>query len=256
MISDKLQGVFNMGSLFDLTHILYIIISLLVSISILIIGKKRLKNQHQKNTFLIVFGLLTFFLHISVLWVDFLKDGSAGVPDNVIFPIYFCNASMYLLLITSLWTHKDSKTFYYLAIITSYSGFFGATISLFYPAYYIGSTSIFEWGVLKSMLSHSTMWIGSVWLLVGGYFKIEKTNVLVFMVGLLAFGFVGVIVNTIFAIAGLHAPNAMYLQHPPLGDVPILSAYTIALLMTFLIYLFTHGYQKLTTKFSELTPSK
>ena len=239
-----------MGTLFDISHILYIFISLIVSISILILGKKYLKKQNQKNALLIVFGLLTFFLHISVLWVDFLKNGSAGVPDNVIFPIYFCNASMYLLMITSLWTRKDSKTFYYLAIITSYSGFFGATISLFYPAYYLGSNSIFEWGVLKSMLSHSTMWIGSLWLLVGGYFKIEKRNVVVYGIGLLAFGFIGVVVNFIFETAGLYAPNAMYLQHPPLEDLPFLSAYTIALLMTLLIFIFTHSYQKLSSKLS------
>lgn len=239
-----------MGSLFDLTHILYIFISLFVSVLILFLGKKYLKKQNQKNTLLIVFGMLTFFLHISVLWVDFLKNGSAGVPDNVIFPIYFCNASMYLLMITSLWTRKDTKTFYYLAIITSYSGFFGATISLFYPAYYLGSNSIFEWGVLKSMLSHSTMWIGSLWLLVGGYFKIEKRNVVVYGLGLLAFGFIGVVVNFIFDAAGLYAPNAMYLQHPPLEDAPFLSAYTIALLMTLLIFIFTHSYEKLSSKLS------
>jgi hypothetical protein len=234
-----------MGTLFDLTHILYILVSLIVSILILFYAKRYLIKQKHKDFLLKTFGLLTFFLHVSVLWVDFLNDGSAGVPDNVLFPIYFCNASMYLLLLTSLWTNKGSKVFNYLAIITAYSGFFGATISLFYPAYYLGSTSMFEWGVLKSMLSHTTMWIGSVWLLLGGYFKIERKNVLVYFIGLLIFGMVGIIVNLTFDLAGLYAPNAMYLQHPPLDDVPLLSAYTIAFLMTLLIFLFTSSYQKI-----------
>ncbi len=234
-----------MGTLFDLAHIIYILISLTVSILILFIGKRYLIKQNHKDIVLIIFGLLTFFLHVSVLWVDFLKDGSASVPDNVLFPIYFCNASMYLLLLTSLWTNKSSKAFNYLAIVTAYSGFFGATISLFYPAYYLGSTSIFEWGVLKSMLSHTAMWIGSVWLLLGGYFKIEQKNVLVYFIGLLIFGFIGVVVNLTFDLAGLHDPNAMYLQHPPLEDVPLLSAYMIAFLMILLIFLFTNSYQKI-----------
>ena len=233
-----------MGTLFDLTHILYIFISLLVSILLLILAKKYLVNQNQKDIFLIVFGLLTFFLHISILWVDFLKTGSAQAPDNVLFPIYFCNLSMYLLLTTSLWTNKKSKIFFYLAIMTAYSGFFGATISLFYPSYYLGSTSIFEWGVLKSMLSHSTMWIGSIWLIVGGYFKIDKKNVIVFVSGLLIFGLIGLVVNGIFDLAGLNPPNAMYLQHPPLEEVPFLSAYLIGLLMALLILLFSNFYQK------------
>lgn len=238
------EGISNMGTLFDLTHNIYIFVSIFVSITLLILAKKYLVKQKHKNVLLTFFGLLTFFLHVSVLWVDFLKNGSAGVPDNVLFPIYFCNLSMYLLLITSLWTNKSSKTFYFLAIITAYSGFFGASISLFYPAYYIGSTSIFEWGVLKSMLSHSTMWLGSVWLMVGGYFKIEKKNIIVFVVGLLIHGFFGAVVNIVFDAAGLYAPNAMYLQYPPLAEVPFLSAYTIALLMTLVIFLFTNIYEK------------
>lgn len=237
-----------MGSLFDFTHLAYIVLSLSVSIALLVWANRRLAIQRHKDWFLKLFGFLTFFLHISTMWVDYLKNGSAGVPDNVLFPIFFCNASMYLLMLVSIWEHKQSKTFKALAVVTAYAGFFGASISLFYPAYYLGASSIFEWGVFKSMLSHSTMWIGSVWLLVGGYAKIERKNVLTFFIGLLCFGAVGVIVNTMFHWAGLYEPNAMYLQHPPLAEAPFLSSYTISFLMLLLIGVFVETVRRVQLK--------
>ncbi len=231
-----------MGQLFDLVHLSYIVISLLVTTALLIAGKRLLIDDQGKQVYLKVFALLTFFLHTSVLWVDFLKNGSAMAPDNILFPIYFCNCSMYMLVIVAFWERRDTKWFRYFAIVTAYSGIFGALISLFYPAYYLGASSIFEWSVFKSMLSHSTMLVGCAWLLVGGFAPIRKDNALVYFVGLLGFGLIGLIVNGLFHATGLNDPNAMYLQHPPLAEAPFLSAYTISALMVLLIYLFTLAY--------------
>jgi hypothetical protein len=208
----------------------------------LVAAKRLLITDRGKQIFLKVFGLLTFFLHTSVLWVDYLKNGSATVADNILFPIYFCNCSMYMLLIVAFMERRNTKWFRYFATVTAYAGIFGSLISLFYPAYYLGATSIFEWGVFKSMLSHSTMLIGCSWLLVGGFAPIQKNNAFVYSVGLLGFGLIGLIVNGLFRIAGLNDPNAMYLSHPPLAEAPFLSAYTIAVLMVVLIYLFTRVY--------------
>lgn len=244
-----------MGQLFDSVHLVYIFISLLVTTILLMLAKRILKTDHTKRLFLKVFALLTFFLHTSVLWVDYLNNGSAMTPDNILFPIYFCNCAMYLLVIAAFWERRDSKWFRYFAIVTGYAGVFGSLISLFYPAYYLGAASIFEWGVFKSMLSHSTMLIGCAWLLVGGFAPIRKDNALVYFVGLLGFGLIGLIVNESFHLAGLGDPNAMYLSHPPLAEAPFLSAYTISALMVLLIYIFTVVYQTFVEKSSSVNPS-
>lgn len=235
-----------MGSLFDLTHMIYIVVSLSVTVGLLLLGKRFLKKKPAKEFFLKFFALATFFLHTSVLWVDYLKNGVANVPDNILFPIFFCNMSMYMLLIIAFWRNKRTKLFQIVAIITAYGGFFGAMISLFYPAYYLGASSIFEWGVFKSMLSHSTMLIGSTWLLVSGYVKIRLSNAIVYFGGLLFYGLIGVIVNFTFEAFGLHNPNAMYLEHPPLSEAPFLNAVTIALLMVLIIFLFSSLMEKYT----------
>jgi len=233
-----------MGELFDLNHILYMIISLALTVGFLGLGKRFLKTQKGKDLFLRTFALLTFFLHISILWIDFLRNGSAVAYDNILFPKYFCNFCMYMLMIVSLWGDKQSKTFQAVAIFTAYGGFFGAMISLFYPDYYLGAPDMFEWGVFKSLLSHSTMLVGSLWIFVGGYIPIRKTNAILYAGGLLCSGAIGLIVNWLFEANGLSDPNAMYLHHPPLSDVPFLNCYTISALMVLVIFTFTLIYER------------
>ncbi len=233
-----------MGEWFDGAHVTYIIVSLGVTVLLLYLATRHLKTQRGKDVFLKVFALLTFFLHVSILWHDFLAHGSAAVPDNILFPIYFCNLSMYMLMITAFWGKKDGKAFGAIAIMTAYGGFFGAMISLIYPEYYFGHANIFEWGVIKSMTSHSTMLIGSLWLFLGGYVPIRKKNTFVYFGGLLVYGVIGLGVNAIFAASGLGDPNAMYLSHPPLAEAPFLNCWTIAALMVIVIHLSTLVYER------------
>lgn len=234
-----------LGALFDLPHVLYIILSLLATIIIIRTLSQKMKTPSQKNKGLLFFGLITFFLHISILWYDFFRTGQSIAPDNVIFPIYFCNMSMYLLLFVSLVTNKNSKWMSYLLTITAYSGIFGALISLFYPSYYLGAEGMLLWPVFKSMLSHSTMLIGCLWILVSKMTPIKVSNAVVYFIGLLGFGLIGIVVNSLFRAFDLYAPNAMYLQHPPLSDVPFLNVFVISFLMVLFIFIFTHIYDSL-----------
>ncbi|MCK7492315.1 MAG: hypothetical protein MZW92_12475 [Comamonadaceae bacterium] len=90
---------------------------------------------------------------------------------------------------------------------------------------------MFEWGVFKSMTSHSAMLVGSLWLFVGGYVPFRRSNTLVYFGGLVLYGAIGLVANGIFAAAGLHDPNAMYLSAPPLAEAPFCPGWTIAGLM-------------------------
>jgi len=225
-----------LGTLFDSYHLGYIFVSLAFTILMVWWPTRYIKQQKHKDIYLKTWAWLTVFLHLSPLWVDFLKGSTPVAADSMLFPIYFCNMSMYFLVIVAIWGNKKTKTFNRLATVAAYAGVFGALISLFYPEYYVHGGSMFEWGVFKSMLSHSTMLIGSLYLFVGGYFKIDKFNVVTYFIGLLFIGLIGIIVNATFALAGLNPPNAMYLQHPPLADVPFLNVFVIAAMMLVLVF--------------------
>lgn len=235
--------------LFDGPHLLYIFISLILTILILYLATKYIKKFKHKEWFLKFWAVLTVFLHWLPLWVSHLQGQDAIAANNQLFPIYFCNMSMYLLVITAFWGDKKSKSFHYLSVITCYAGALGALISLFYPEYYLGSGNIFELGVIKSMLSHSTMLIGSLYLMTGKYFKVKlKDNVIIYGVGLLGFGVIGLAVNGLFALVGLPQPNAMFLQKPPIEEVPFLNVFVIALLMMLVVAGISYTIEYLETK--------
>ncbi len=237
------------ASMFDGPHLIYIFASLAATALIVWLGVRFIKKQILKDAFLKFWALATVFLHLLPLWVNFLMGEEPIVKDNMLFPIFFCNLSMFLLLFTAFWSNKSSKPFNYLAIVTSYSGIFGALISLFYPEYYFEDGTMWKLGVMKSMLSHSTMLIGSLYLLSANYFKIKvKQNTIVFTIGLFFFLAVGLIVNGIFALAGLEGPNAMYLQKPPIEGVPFLNSFVIGLAMIGLVALISFTITEVTKK--------
>lgn len=223
--------------LFDLTHVLYIVISLVATVGLLAFFAL-FRTEAAKARILKITGLVTMVLHISSLWVEYLIKGSAEIYSYYLFPIFFCNLQMFCLLVCGLIKNKESVFFRWLAVFTAYGGTIGALISLFYPDFYLVQPDFWDWGILKSFLSHSTMMVGSLYLFESGYVKIRVSNLIPYTAGLLVAGLCGFAVNGLYALCGLDAPNAMYLQHSAIDEVPFFNAYGIALLMVILIFAF------------------
>jgi hypothetical protein len=252
--------------IFDGFHVVYIVLSLAITAMALILPHKYIKTQKGKDTYLKVWGVVTPFLHISMLWTEFLKNGAATVSDNMLFPIYFCNLTMYLLIVVSFMSNKESKWFNYLAVVTSYGGILGALISLFYPDYYVNEATALTWPIWKSLLSHSTMLIGCLYLITGKYIEIKRRNIWVFGLGLLGSGVVGALLILTYKLAGLTLPNAMYLLKPALEtdnklEAVLLSGYAIAIYMVLVTTVVTIAYEKIiaynkTKKPKHLAPIK
>ena len=223
--------------IFDTTHTLYIIISLICTFLLLFFMKKYNKSEKFKTTFLRFFSIGTFLLHISIMWTSYLtNDVNYGFAfDNILFPIYFCNLAMYCLIITSC-MKKDTNFFKYFATFTAWAGIFGSLISLFYPEYYFGNPNLKDWYVLKSMLSHSTMLVGSLYLFVGGFIKLNYKNLIYYCYGLIGCLFIGLF-NNIFLGQFNKDKNSMYLKQPPLSEVPSLNFITIPILMLIVIFI-------------------
>lgn len=233
------------NEIFDLFHLSYIFGSLLITAVLIFVIRKKVTQRTHFNHLVKFFGLLTVFLHLSPLWLDFLIYGRAEVNDNMIFPIFFCNLSMYLLLIVAFLEKRNTPFFKCLAMVTAYSGIIGALISLIYPEYYVSGEGL-TYPIIKSMLSHSTMLIGGFILVIGHYFPVQKRNTLIYFIGMLGFGFIGLVVNLLFRLYHLGPVNAMYLQKPPLEEAPFLNVFVITALMLITIFGLTTLHEKLT----------
>ncbi len=221
-------------------HILYIIISLLV-ISLILFGAHFIKKQLFKDLFLLFWSVACLFFHVSTMYTTLFANGGIGNSyDNQLFPIYFCNYMMYLLLFASLWWNKKSKLFKCISTFVAYGGVIGSLVTLF-----VTPPGFNNWATLQSAFSHSCMLVGCLWLFVGGYVKINVYNLVPYSIGLLSCGVVDGLVELIFYLGGLPSPNAMYLVHGPV-ELPAFKWWLFVICMPVLIFAFTSLYEYFT----------
>ena len=232
--------------MYSTEHILYIICSL-IFVGLTLFGAHFIKSKKYKNLFLFFWAFLCFFIHVSTTYVTFfLSDTGVGkIYDNQLFPIYFCNYMMYLLLIVSLWPNKKSKFFLNMATFVAWGGVFGALITLF-----VTPPGFSSWFNLQSAFSHTCLLMGCLWLFVGGYVKLNVYNLFPYANGLLSCGVVGGIVELIFYLGGKPSPNAMYLTHGPI-ELPEFKWWMFALAMSAIIFIFTMIWEFFTRKKEE-----
>lgn len=207
----------------------------------LMFGLSFIKNQKTKDLILKIFAWTCFILHISIMWQTSLSNAGTGeAPRSVLWPFYFCNVAMYLLLIVAT-IKKDTKVFKLLATFVAAAGIIGAIITFVdykFPFHTDGGVYSFE--RLKSTLSHVFLLVGSLYLFVGGYVKIRFKNVLPFIFGLLLNGFFGVALNWLFISANIDPNvNAMWLRHTSVSGVAFLTGIGLGVIALVLVGLFS-----------------
>lgn len=221
--------------MFDATHILYMVISAIVTAGLLILAARLCKEPKQKDVVLKVAAVVTVIIHYSNLWVDYLTTGSATVENNHLFMIYPCNVMMWALVVVAFIPRKEGTAFTMLADFVFWVGIVCGSIGIILNTNYDNTPSLLDYDVLKGLLSHSTMLFGCIYLVVGGYVKIRVFNVVSSFVGLLGFVTIGAINNGLFSLFGLGSVNSMYLQEGPIESMPwitpwLMGAVGIALL--------------------------
>ncbi len=211
--------------LFDLTHILYMVISAGLSAVILVLASKFLKEPKQKVIFLKIIAVVTVILHYSSIWVEYFGNGGStdGVEGSHLFPIYPCHIMMWLLFIAAFIKNKSSTIFTVLADFCFWAGLVCGSIGILLNENYSNTPSLADWEVLKGLLSHSTLLIGCMYMRVGNFMRIRVANTVSVALGLLLFIADGVFANWLYKVCGLPEVNAMYLLHSPFPSMPWLS---------------------------------
>ncbi len=231
--------------MFNTAHILYMVISFVISAGLLVLFGLTLKKQKYKNLILIIFAVLTVVLHYSVLWVDYFQTGEAKVDNTMLLAVYPCNVVMWLLLIVALMKNKTGKVFKVLAESTFYIGIIGGVVGIVFNEIYASTPTLADWDVLKGLLSHSTMIIGCVYLLVGGYIKIRVSNTISVVLGGLLLLVDGGLVIGLFTLCKMDSPNCMYLLENPFPQLAWFNTYLIGLLVGVLVFGITAIYEQL-----------
>lgn len=230
--------------LFDRGHNLYMLISTFAIVGLLILFKVFIKQQERKDKILKFIAVVTVILHFSSLYVDYFTYGFAEVDSTMILPIYPCNIVMWLLVIVAFYKNKNSKIYKVLAESSFYIGIAGGILGIALNEAYASTPSLANWGVLKGLLSHSTMLLGCIYLLVGDYIKIRVDNVISMFFGMSLLLVDGVFMIELFKYFELDPPNTMFLLEMPFDNVPKwFNTWTIGILALVLVFVITSIYE-------------
>ena len=231
--------------MFDLGHILYMVISGIISGLLLWFMAKQFKTEDKKIAALKFFAIITVVIHYSSLWVDFFKDGSATVPSVMLLPIHPCNVCMWLLVACAFVKKRDGEIFRALTEFTFWAGCVCGFIGILLNENYDSCPNLLDYDVLKGLLSHSTMVIGCAYLAISGTVKIRVRNVISVVVGLLFFVVDGTVINVLYSIFELDPCNSMYLLEPPFAHIPWLITPVMGLMGVAVAFLITALYEQI-----------
>ena len=229
----------------DLPHSLYTVISFAITAVLLVVFKKYITNEKHKKLVLTISALSTVILHYSSLYVDYFTTGEATVSSTMILAVYPCNVAMWFLVAVAYAKDIRSKFFNHLAEATFYLGLVGGVVGIVINENYIANPNLADWEILKGLLSHSTMIVGWIYLLTGGYIKIRVNN-LISVTGMLLFLVLdGGIVIGLHKLFKLNPPNCMYLLENPVPALPWFNTWLIGVLGVLICFAITALYEQL-----------
>ena len=218
-IDEICQRVYNQA-MFNTQHILYMVFSGFLTVVLLVAARHFVKSEEAKNRILSFFAIITVVIHYSNLWVDYFQSGgNAVLENNQLLPVYPCNVVMWMLLIASLLRNKKRLLFQLLSEFCVYGGTVCGIVGIVLNVNFGNNPTLADYGILKGMLSHSTMLFGCLYLLVGGYVRIRMFNVVSVAAGLGTFVICGAAVNALYECFGMTAPDGMFLRSNPYIDV-------------------------------------
>ncbi len=226
--------MYNHG-MFNTQHILYMVISGVLTAVLLALSAKFAKNDETKNRILKFTAIITVVIHYSNLWVDYFTTGGATIENNQILPVYPCNVVMWMLLVASLLQNKKRLLFQMLSEFCFYGGVICGVLGIVLNTNFDNNPTLADYDILKGLLSHSTMLFGCLYMFVGKFMKVRVFNAVSVAAGLVTFVICGIGVNALYTYFGMEAPDGMWLNENPYIGIPPLVLGLVFVVVLFIV---------------------
>ncbi|MCL2862092.1 MAG: YwaF family protein [Firmicutes bacterium] len=171
-----------MNNAFELSHILFLVVALSLSIASLIVIKLFCKSQNSKN---IVINVVAVTLFATLIW-NRLSVAILNENMHQLIPDSFCTISALLLstLTLILFKNRNHKIFHCVV----YIAFIGGLVTIIYPVPAFANTgTIFEQRTFSMLVFHTLMSFLAVLLIVTGEFKPNFRNWWCMLLGMCAY---------------------------------------------------------------------
>lgn len=189
-------------------HILYLVICIAILVPLMIILKKKLKDDKQIEIMFRIIGLLGLIVII-------LNRISSALEENnawLLIPSSFCGMTSFLMAISLSFYKKDNNILQAIWLI----GFIGMITTLAYPDFVEDYRNIFEFGCITSFLHHTITLYALISIFVFKYVNLTIKK------SWLQLPFGAVYIGTgFFLIFVCKIDHAFYLFNPAVPDTPL-----------------------------------
>ena len=207
-------------NVFGSVHIIYLVITLPLSVLALFLGKKFAKSEKSQSIFLKSLAALL------LIWIIINRLSQVYRYDDVrweqIIPDSFCGMTSLVLALAVLFGKKDNPVYHFVWFL----GLVGASITVFNPTFLDQGPSIFYLPTISGLLHHSLALVMVAALLLFGQINITYKKWYCTFFGFTAYLSVGA-----FQMSVLGLPDAFHIAEPILSDTP-LTAWVMAPLYT------------------------
>ena len=197
-------------NVFGSVHIIYLLITLPLSVLALFLGKKFAKSEKSQSIFLKSLAALL------LIWIIINRLSQVYRYDDVrweqIIPDSFCGMTSLVLALAVLFGKKDNPVYHFVWFL----GLVGASITVFNPTFLDQGPSIFYPPTISGLLHHSLALVMVAALLLFGQIHITYKKWYCTFFGFTAYLSVGA-----FQMSVLGLPDAFHIAEPILSDTPL-----------------------------------
>ena len=197
-------------NVFGSVHIIYLLITLPLSVLALFLGKRFAKSEKSQSIFLKSLAALL------LIWIIINRLSQVYRYDDVrweqIIPDSFCGMTSLVLALAVLFGKKDNPVYHFVWFL----GLVGASITVFNPTFLDQGPSIFYLPTISGLLHHSLALVMVAALLLFGQIHITYKKWYCTFFGFTAYLSVGA-----FQMSVLGLPDAFHIAEPILSDTPL-----------------------------------
>ena len=153
-----------MIKLYGWHHIIYLLITLAITAGVVFVAAKYVKNQRVQT---IIIKSVAASLLVAVT-VNRITISSAANNWQLMIPTSFCGITSVVFSLSVLFTKRDSVFMHFVV----YIAFVGAIVTLAYPDFIVGATSLFyPPNIITGLIHHSITLLLVLLVFATGYFK-------------------------------------------------------------------------------------
>lgn len=219
--------------MFNLQHILYMLISGVLTAVLIFVFVKRINTERGKVLVLKITAVLTVIVHYSNLLAEYLKGGGEATISNThILPMYPCNVIMWLFLILAFIENKKGIVFRVLSEFCFIAGCVCMIVGIVFNFNFDSTPTLLDYDVLKGLLSHSVLLVGCIYLYFAGYVKLGIFNSVSLFFGFLTFVISGTVSNLLFKAFDISIVDGFYLiEVPGVGVSSVILGFLLVLVI-------------------------